>query len=260
MDYNSIKFSINEGVATICLNRPDVFNAFNEEQSFEMQSALKAVKKDDKIRVLVITGEGRAFCSGQDLKSIAGSKNRSLSESLYKRYNPMIKALRNLEKPIICRLNGVAAGAGASLAFACDFIVASEKSSFVEAFVGVGLVLDSGSSYFLPRLVGTQRAFEMATMGNKIKAQQAFEWGMVNRLVPHEQLDQTVEEVAEYYSKAPTKAIGMMKKMLNKSSTSTLEDMLQCEAYCQEIAGRSSDYKEGVSAFNDKRKPQFKGS
>ena len=123
-----------------------------------------------------------------------------------------------------------------------------------------GLVLDSGSSYFLPRLVGTQRAFEMATMGNKIKAQQAFEWGMVNRLVPHEQLDQTVEEVAEYYSKAPTKAIGMMKKMLNKSSTSTLEDMLQCEAYCQEIAGRSSDYKEGVSAFNDKRKPQFKGS
>ena len=260
MDYNSIIYSVSEGIAKICLNRPDVFNAFNEEQSFEMQSALKAVKKDDKIRVLVITGEGRAFCSGQDLKSIAGSKNRSLSESLYKRYNPMIKALRNLEKPIICRLNGVAAGAGASLAFACDFIVASEKSSFVEAFVGVGLVLDSGSSYFLPRLVGTQRAFEMATMGNKIKAQQAFEWGMVNRLVPHEELDQTVEEIAKYYSNAPTKAIGMMKKMLNKSSTSTLEDMLQCEAYCQEIAGRSSDYKEGVSAFNDKRKPQFKGS
>ena len=260
MDYNSIKYSVREGIATICLNRPDVFNAFNEEQSFEMQSALKAVKRDDNVRVLVVTGEGRAFCSGQDLKSIAGSKNRSLSESLYKRYNPMIKALRNLEKPIICRLNGVAAGAGASLAFACDFIVASEKSSFVEAFVGVGLVLDSGSSYFLPRLVGTQRAFEMATMGNKIKAQQAFEWGMVNRLVPHEELDQTVEEIAKYYSNAPTKAIGMMKKMLNKSSTSTLEDMLQYEAYCQEIAGRSSDYKEGVSAFNDKRKPQFKGS
>ena len=260
MDYNSIKYSVNEGIATICLNRPDVFNAFNEEQSFEMQSALKAVKRDDNVRVLVVTGEGRAFCSGQDLKSIAGSKNRSLSESLYKRYNPMIKALRNLEKPIICRLNGVAAGAGASLAFACDFIVASEKSSFVEAFVGVGLVLDSGSSYFLPRLVGTQRAFEMATMGNKIKAQQAFEWGMVNRLVSHEELDQTVEEIAKYYSNAPTKAIGMMKKMLNKSSTSTLEDMLQYEAYCQEIAGRSSDYKEGVSAFNDKRKPQFKGS
>jgi 2-(1,2-epoxy-1,2-dihydrophenyl)acetyl-CoA isomerase len=259
MDYNSIKYSVSEGIATICLNRPDVFNAFNEEQSFEMQSALKAVKRDDNVRVLVVTGEGRAFCSGQDLKSIAGSKNRSLSESLYKRYNPMIKALRNLEKPVICRLNGVAAGAGASLAFACDFIVASEKSSFVEAFVGVGLVLDSGSSYFLPRLVGTQRAFEMATMGNKIKAQQAFEWGMVNRLVPHEELDQTVEEIAKYYSNAPTKAIGMMKKMLNKSSTSTLEDMLQYEAYCQEIAGRSSDYKEGVSAFNDKRKPQFKG-
>lgn len=259
MDYNSIKYSVSEGIATICLNRPDVFNAFNEEQSFEMQSALKAVKRDDNVRVLVVTGEGRAFCSGQDLKSIAGSKNRSLSESLYKRYNPMIKALRNLEKPIICRLNGVAAGAGASLAFACDFIVASEKSSFVEAFVGVGLVLDSGSSYFLPRLVGTQRAFEMATMGNKIKAQQAFEWGMVNRLVPHEELDQTVEEIAKYYSNAPTKAIGMMKKMLNKSSTSTLEEMLQYEAYCQEIAGRSSDYKEGVSAFNDKRKPEFKG-
>ena len=259
MDFNCIKYTKEKGVATICLNRPDVFNAFNEEQSFEMQSALKEVKKDQEVRVLVITGEGRAFCSGQDLKSIAGSSNRSLSDSLYKRYNPMIKAMRNMEKPIICRLNGVAAGAGASLAFACDFIIASEHASFVEAFVGVGLVLDSGSCYFLPRLVGTQRAFEMATMGNKIKAAQAFEWGMVNRLVAHEELDASTAEVANYYANAPTKAIGMMKKMLNKSSTSSLEEMLQYEAYCQEIAGRSTDYKEGVSAFNDKRKPAFKG-
>ena len=172
----------------------------------------------------------------------------------------MITAMRNLEKPIICKLNGVAAGAGASLAFACDFIVAYENASFVEAFVGVGLVLDSGSSYFLPRLVGTQRAFEMATMGNKIKADQAFEWGMVNRLVAHDDLDSATQEIATFYAKAPTKAIGMMKKMLNRSTTSSLEEMLQYEAYCQEIAGRSSDYKEGVSAFNEKRKPSFTGS
>ena len=260
MDYNCILYTKENGIATICLNRPYYFNAFDEEQSYEMHDVLKQVKRDPEVMVIVLTGSGKGFCSGQDLKSISGSKNRSLSDSLYKRYNPMITAMRNLEKPIICKLNGVAAGAGASLAFACDFIVASENASFVEAFVGVGLVLDSGSSYFLHRLVGTQRAFEMATMGNKIKADQAFEWGMVNRLVAHDDLDSATQEIATFYAKAPTKAIGMMKKMLNRSTTSSLEEMLQYEAYCQEIAGRYSDYKEGVSAFNEKRKPSFTGS
>ena len=258
MEFNCLKYNSEHGVTTITLNRPDRFNAFNNEMSYELQDALKSVKRDKECRVVVLTGEGKAFCSGQDLKDIAGEK-RSLSDSLYKRYNPIIKAMRSLSKPIICRLNGVAAGAGCSLALASDFIVASEKASLIEVFVNVGLVLDSGSSYFLPRVVGSQKAFELATMGSKVSAQQALEWGMVNRVVAPDQLDQEVAEVASFYAKAPTKAIGMMKAMLNKSTYSDLDTMLQYEAYCQEIAGNSTDYKEGVTAFNEKRKPEFKG-
>ncbi len=260
MSYETILFEVNEGVATLTLNRPDVFNAFNEQQSFDVIDALKKVEKDKTIRVLILTGAGKAFCSGQDLKSIAGAKNRSLSDSLYKRYNPMIRAMRNLPIPIICKLNGVAAGAGCSMALASDFIVASENACLIEVFINVGLVLDSGSSYFLPRLVGSARAFEMSTMGTKVTAKQALEWGMVNRVVAPEQLDEETQKVADYYAKAPTKAVAMMKKMLNKSFHSDLDTMLEYEAYCQEIAGRSNDYKEGVTAFNEKRKPEFRGN
>jgi 2-(1,2-epoxy-1,2-dihydrophenyl)acetyl-CoA isomerase len=259
MSYNSIRYEKKGSVGYISLNRPDVFNAFNDEQSFELQDVLKDVKKDTEVRVLVLTGEGKAFCSGQDLKAIADSKNRSLSDSLYKRYNPIIRAMRELPKPIICRLNGVAAGAGASLALACDFIIAAENASLIEVFINVGLVPDSGSSYFLPRSVSPARAFELATMASKVTAQQALEWGMINRVVPADELDSAVNAVAEYYASAPTLAIGMIKKMLNKATYSDLDTMLQYEAWCQEIAGRSSDYKEGVSAFNEKRKATFTG-
>jgi 2-(1,2-epoxy-1,2-dihydrophenyl)acetyl-CoA isomerase len=259
MNYNCIKLEKNASIATITLNREDVFNAFNEEQSYELQNALKEVAKDTEVRVVILTGAGKAFCSGQDLKAIASAEKRSLSESLHKRYNPIIRAMRELPKPIICKLNGVAAGAGCSLALASDFIVASEKASLIEVFINVGLVLDSGSSYFLPRLVGSNRAFELSTMGNKVTANQALEWGMVNRVVPHDELDNTTLEIANYYAIAPTKAIALMKKMLNKSFHSDLDTMLDYEAYCQEIAGNSDDYKEGVSAFNEKRKANFKG-
>lgn len=259
MTYETILFDVKEGIASLTLNRPDVFNAFNEQLSADVNDALKKVAKDKSIRVLVISGAGKAFCSGQDLKAIAGSKNRSLSESLYKRYNPMIRAIRNLPIPVICKLNGVAAGAGCSLALSCDMIIASSASSLIEVFVNVGLVLDSGSSYFLPRLLGSARAFELATLGSKVSAQQAAEWGMVNKVVSPEELDDEVEKLAKHYANAPTKAIGLMKKMLNKSHTSDLDTMLEYEAYCQEIAGRSDDYKEGVAAFNEKRKPAFKG-
>ncbi|MEC8692784.1 MAG: enoyl-CoA hydratase-related protein [Bacteroidota bacterium] len=245
--------------AVVTLNRPDVFNAFNDEQSYELQSVLKDIKRDEKIRVVVLTGAGKAFCSGQDLKAIANSKNRSLSDSLYKRYNPIIKAMRELPKPIICKLNGVAAGAGASLALACDFIVAHEQASLIEVFVNVGLVPDSGSSYFLPKAISPARAFEMATMAPKIKAQQALEWGLINRICTDDNCDSTITEIAEYYSTAPTKSIGMIKKMLNKAQHSDLDTMLQYEAFCQEIAGKSKDYKEGVTAFNQKRRPNFTG-
>ncbi len=258
MEFKTLQYENINGITTITLNRPDRFNAFNNEMSYELQDALKVVKRDDNCRVVVLTGSGKAFCSGQDLKDIAGEK-RNLSESLYKRYNPIIKAMRELEKPIICKQNGVAAGAGCSLVLACDFIVADERASLIEVFVNVGLVLDSGSSYFLPRVVGTNRAFELATMGSKVSSTQAVSWGMINRSVPTEELDAEVQKVAEYYAAAPTKAIGMMKRMLNKSTTANLDEMLQYEAYSQEIAGNSADYKEGVAAFNEKRKPVFQG-
>lgn len=259
MSYETILFEVKEGVASLTLNRPDVFNAFNEQLSSDVNDALKKVSKDKSIRVLVISGAGKAFCSGQDLKAIAGSKNRSLSESLYKRYNPMIKAIRNLPIPVICKLNGVAAGAGCSLALSCDMIIASENASLIEVFVNVGLVLDSGSSYFLPRILGSARAFELAALGSKVTAQQAADWGMINRVVKAEELEDEVGRLASHFASAPTKAIGLMKKMLQKSYTSDLDTMLEYEAYCQEIAGRSDDYKEGVAAFNEKRKPAFKG-
>lgn len=258
--YQNILLNIDNNIATITLNRPDVFNAFNDEQSYELQDALKQLTRDNNVRVVILTGAGKAFCSGQDLKAISGSKNRSLSDSLYKRYNPIIKAMRNMPKPIICMLNGVAAGAGCSLALASDFIVASEKASLIEVFVNVGLVLDSGSSYFLPRVVGSARAFEMATMASKITAQEALTLGMINRVCSVDELENTTMEIANYYANAPTKAIGLIKSMLNKSTYSDLDTMLQYEAYCQEIAGNSDDYKEGVAAFNEKRKANFTGN
>jgi 2-(1,2-epoxy-1,2-dihydrophenyl)acetyl-CoA isomerase len=257
--YQYLKYSVAQGVATITLNRPDVYNALNDEITYELQDALKAVSKDEQVRVVVLTGEGKAFCSGQDLKAASGDQKRSFLQSLHKRYNPIISAMRNLPKPVICRLNGVAAGAGCSLALACDVIVASEDATLIEVFINIGLVPDSGSSYFLPRTVGTNRAFELCSMGNRVKATEAVSIGLINKAVPANDLDSAVKFYTDYFATAPTKSIGLIKKMLNKSTVSSLEEMLEYEAYCQEIAGTSVDYKEGVTAFLEKRKPDFKG-
>jgi 2-(1,2-epoxy-1,2-dihydrophenyl)acetyl-CoA isomerase len=258
--YQYLKYSVAQGVATITLNRPDVYNALNDEITFELQDALKAVSKDEQARVVVLTGEGKAFCSGQDLKAASGDQKRSFLQSLHKRYNPIISAMRNLPKPIVCRLNGVAAGAGCSLALACDVIVAAEDATLIEVFINIGLVPDSGSSYFLPRTVGMNKAFELCSMGSRVKAPDAVTIGLINKSVPASELDSAVKFYTDYFSKAPTKSIGLIKKMLNKSVTSSLEEMLEYEAYCQEIAGTSADYKEGVTAFLEKRKPDFKGN
>ncbi len=258
--YTSLLYHVQDNIATITLNRPDRFNAFDEALSYELQKALKEAGKDTQVRVVVLTGAGKAFCSGQDLKDIQGQTGkRNLGASVEQRYNPIIKLMQQMPKPIIARLNGVAAGAGCSLALACDMVIASELSSLIEVFVNVGLVLDSGSSYFLPRAVGIKKAFELATMANKISAAEALQLGLVNRVVPHEALDAETEKVAAYFAQAPTKAIGMIKKMLYQSHHSTLDEMLQQEAYCQEIAGYTQDYQEGVTAFVEKRKPVFKG-
>jgi 2-(1,2-epoxy-1,2-dihydrophenyl)acetyl-CoA isomerase len=259
MAYQFLTYGVENGIATITLNRPEVYNALNNEITFELQDALKQVAKDDVVRVVVLTGAGKAFCSGQDLKSTPADQKRSFMESLHKRYNPIITAMRHLPKPIIARINGVAAGAGCSLALACDVLIASEEATLIEVFINIGLVPDSGSSWFLPRLVGMARAFELATMGTRMKAADAERIGLVNKCVPANQLDETINQYASYYATAPTRAIGLIKKMLNRSETSSLEDMLEYEAYCQEIAGKSEDYKEGVEAFLGKRKAEFRG-
>jgi 2-(1,2-epoxy-1,2-dihydrophenyl)acetyl-CoA isomerase len=259
MPFQFIKYEVTNGVATITLNRPEVYNALNDEITYELQDAIKGVAKDQSVRVVVLTGEGKAFCSGQDLKASSSQGKRSFLDSLSKRYNPLILGMRNLPKPIICRLNGVAAGAGCSIALACDIIVASEESTLIEVFINIGLVPDSGSAYFLPRLTGMARAFELCSMGNRVKGREAFELGLVNKVVKPEELDATVKSYTDYFASAPTRAIGLIKKMLNKSATSTLEEMLEYEAYCQEIAGGTADHKEGVTAFLEKRKPAFLG-
>ncbi|SHL87715.1 2-(1,2-epoxy-1,2-dihydrophenyl)acetyl-CoA isomerase [Chitinophaga jiangningensis] len=255
----ALTLDIQDGIATITLNRPEVYNAFNDPLSYELQDALKQAERDASVRVVVLTGAGKAFSSGQDLKAAMEGGKRNLSESLHKRYNPIIRAIRNMPKPVICKLNGVAAGAGCSLALACDLIIASETASMIEIFVNIALVLDSGSSYFLPRTVGYHRAFELATKASKISAEEALKLGLVNKVVPASEVDDAVAAEAKYYANAPTKAIALMKKMLTKGMTESLDEALEYEAYCQEIAGNSKDNTEGVTAFLEKRTPVFTG-
>ncbi|MGN6511918.1 MAG: enoyl-CoA hydratase-related protein [Chitinophaga sp.] len=258
--FTSLNLDLQNNIAVITLNRPDVYNAFDDTLSYELQDALKQAEKNTDVRAVVLTGAGKAFCSGQDLKaSLAAEGKRNLGESLHKRYNPIIRAIRNMPKPVICKLNGVAAGAGCSLALACDVIIASERANMIEVFVNIALVLDSGSSYFLPRTLGYHRAFELATKATKLTAHDALQMGLINKVVTAEELDAAVQAEAEFYANAPTKAIALMKKMLTKGMTNGLDAVLDYEAYCQEIAGYTEDNEEGVKAFLEKRKPVFKG-
>lgn len=258
MDYQTLRYELRGHIATITLARPDTYNAFNEEMSREFIDLLKHCQRDPEVRVIVLAGEGRAFCSGQDLKDVQG-KTRSLGDSVERRYNPMIRLIRETEKPFICRLHGVAAGAGASLVLACDYIIATEQARLVWAFVNIGLVLDSGSSWFLPRLAGHRRAFALATLGDKISAREALDLGLINDVVPGDELDDDVYRLASRYAAMPPKAVGLIKRMLNRSFESSLDEMLEMEKHCQEIAGQTADYREGVAAFNEKRKPVFTG-
>ena len=257
--YENLIYEVQAGICTITLNRPAVYNALSPELIQEITKAFTQVSEDTSVRVVVLTGTGNnAFSSGADLKNGLGGAT-SLGESLRKNYNPMILSIRNLAKPVICKLNGVAAGAGCSLALACDVIIASETARMSQIFVNIGLIIDAGSSYFLPRLLGSQKAFELASTGRIVEAQECFELGLVNKVVPANELDKVVAETALMYAQGATQAIGLIKKVLNQSYHSTLEGMLELEAENQDKAGKTSDFIEGITAFLQKRKANFKG-
>jgi 2-(1,2-epoxy-1,2-dihydrophenyl)acetyl-CoA isomerase len=257
--FQTLLYTVKDGICTITLNRPEVYNAFNEQLKKELNDALKEADKDAAVRCLVIRGAGdKAFCSGQDLKEHAGS-NRSLKVSLEKSYNPMVRKIRTMEKPVIGMINGVAAGAGCSLALACDMRIMSSSAKLIEVFIRIGLVPDTGSHWFLSRLTGMARAFEYMATGRDISAEEAERVGLVNKVVPPEKLEAETMELAGRLAQAPTKAIGLIKRTLNKSLSSDLETILEYEATIQHIASQTSDYKEGVAAFIEKRKAVFQG-
>jgi len=255
--FETILYEVRNGVAYLTLNRPDKLNAFTEQMNSEIQKALKQAAADDEVRCLVITGAGRAFCSGEDLGGVTEELDHG--EVLRKRYAPMMKMLHRFEKPVVAALNGVAAGAGMSLALACDFRLASEKASFVQAFIHVGLLPDAGNLYYLPRLIGHAKALELAVLGEKVTANQALDLGLVTKVIAEDVWEQEVQAFAERLASMPTKAIGLIKRYMNESWHASFENYLEKEAHGQRIAGLTADHKEGVRAFLEKRKPQFKG-
>lgn len=260
MEFETILFEVDGGVLTLTLNRPDSYNACNEQLTTDLRAALKEAEKRKEIRAIILTGAGKAFCSGQDLKEAPEpGARRSLADSLVRRYNPIIRSLRSMPKPVITAINGVAAGAGCSLALAGDLRIMAEGASLLQAFVNIGLVPDSGSSHFLAHTVGYARAFEIATLGEKISAQRALELGLVNRVVSAENLMEETRTLAERYAQGPTKAYAYIKKMLQRAEHTTMEDALEYEVFMQEAAGRTHDYGEGVKSFVEKRRAEFKG-
>ena len=257
---NSIELKIENKIAFITLNRPEVFNSFNREMALRLQSTLDLCETNNEVRAIVLSGNGKAFCAGQDLKEVTSPElNPGFKKILEEHYNPIILRIRNIKKPIIGAINGVAAGAGANIALACDIVVAHEKVSFIQAFSLIGLVPDSAGTFFLPRLVGFQKALALAMLGDKISAEEAERMGMIYKVIPLESFEEDVNKLALKLANMPTKALGMIKELYNKSMTNNLEAQLALESKLQIEAAQSEDYAEGVSAFIEKRKPNFKG-
>jgi len=253
---------IEVGVLTITLNRPDRLNSFNDEMHHQLSEALTLAERDSSVRCVLITGAGRGFCAGQDLNDRNVSVEQAapdLGLSVERFYNPLIRRLTALPKPVVCAVNGVAAGAGAALALACDIVVAADNASFIQSFCKLGLVPDSGGSWFLPRLAGHARAMGMAMLGDKISAQQALAWGMIWQMVPAAELAEHTQSMAKQLAMQPTYGLGLIKKALYSSANNTLDQQLDLERDLQRLGGRSADYREGVSAFFAKRPPNFSG-
>jgi 2-(1,2-epoxy-1,2-dihydrophenyl)acetyl-CoA isomerase len=251
-----------DGVSRITLNRPDVLNSFNREMARELQEELAAVAADPAQRAVLLTGAGRAFCAGQDLAEVMprdGSPGPDIGEIVRTSYNPIVRAIRTLEKPVVCAVNGTAAGAGANIALACDIVFASSEASFIQSFAKIGLIPDSGGTFMLPRIVGLQRAAAMTMLCEKVGAEQALAWGMVYRVVPPAALMDAAFETTRQLAHQPTRGLGLIKRGFNRSLGIELDDQLHFEEELQAEAGRTADYAEGVRAFLEKRKPAFTG-
>jgi 2-(1,2-epoxy-1,2-dihydrophenyl)acetyl-CoA isomerase len=255
--FETIQYSTENGIARITLYRPNTLNAFVAQMNKEIIQALKVASSSEEVRCIIITGAGRAFCSGQDLSEV--DENMNLGQVLREQYAPMIKQIRQVEKPIIAAVNGVAAGAGFSLALACDFRLLSDKASFLNAFINIGLIPDAGNSYYLTRLVGEAKALEISVLGEKIPADQALTLGLATKVFSSDNFDNEVNQFAERIAALPTKAIGLMKRTIRAAGELSLQEYLEQEAQGQRIAGLTIDHREGVQAFMEKRKPTFIG-
>ena len=262
MSYEQIRFETADGVARITLNRPDRLNSFTTQMHGELRDALSRVATPGDARVLLLTGAGRGFCAGQDLSDRAvapGAQPVDLGASIAENYRPLVLALRNLPLPVVCAVNGVAAGAGANVALACDIVVAAKSASFIQAFCRIGLVPDSGGTFFLPRLVGTARAMGLAMLGDKLSAEQAAAWGLIWKCVEDAELGPTTDALLTQLAQAPTRGLAAIKRALHASAGNTLEQQLDVERDTQRELGYSDDYREGVTAFLEKRPPRFTG-
>ncbi len=257
---NSIILAKENGVGKITLNRPKSYNSFNREMALACQSALDDCAADPSIRAVLITGEGRAFCAGQDLVEVTTPEQHpGFKKILEEHYEPIILRIRQLEKPVVAAVNGVAAGAGANIALACDIVVANEKASFIQAFSGIGLVPDSGGTFFLPRLIGFQKATALAMLGDKVSANDAEKMGMIYQVFPADEFEEKAYSLALRLANMPTKGLALTKKLFNASLNNNLQEQLNMESKLQIEASETEDYHEGVQAFIEKRKPVFKG-
>ncbi len=259
MTFEIIGFDQVEGVAVITLNRPEKLNSFNQTMAYELQAALDHCMDDRDVRCVVITGAGRAFCAGQDLEEAIAADAADIEEHVETKYNPIVRKIRAIKKPVIAAVNGVAAGAGANLAYCCDIIVAAESAKFIQSFINIGLIPDTGGTYFLPRMVGMHKATALMMLGEKMTAQEGKDLGIVHQIFPDAELMDGVMGLGKRMAAMPTKGLGLIKKAINMSLVHDLDQQLEVERDLQGRAGRTYDNAEGINAFLEKRKPVFKG-